>query len=55
MSDADTPDDETEFDDLVSTAVGYVMRRGDGLPPVAEVEEVIEDRLESVANGGSNV
>jgi hypothetical protein len=46
---------QTEFDDLVSTAVGYVMRRGEGLPPVAEVEEVIEERLENVANGGSNV
>jgi hypothetical protein len=41
---------ETEFDDLVSTAVGYVMRRGNGLPPVEDVEKRIETRLAEVAS-----
>ena len=46
---------ETEFDDLVSTAVGYVLRRAEGVPPVEQVEETVEDRLTAVANGGENV
>jgi len=46
---------ETEFDDLVSTAVGYVLRRAEGMPPVEAVEEQVEDALESVARGGSEV
>lgn len=46
---------ETEFDDLVSKAVGYVLRRCEGYPPVEQVEERIEDALESVARGGAEV
>lgn len=44
----------TEFDDLVSTAVGYAMRNADGLPPVERVEEHITNALAVVANGGES-
>lgn len=40
---------ETEFDDLVSKVVGYVLRNAEGYPPVEAVEEHVEDRLAEVA------
>ena len=40
---------ETEFDDLVSKVVGYVLRNAEGYPPVETVEEHVETRLTEVA------
>jgi len=45
----------TEFDDLVSTCVGYILRRADGLPPVDKVENKVETALTAVAEGGEGV
>jgi hypothetical protein len=40
---------ETAFDDLVSKATGYVVRRAEGYPPVEQVEDELETVLGNIA------
>jgi hypothetical protein len=40
---------ETAFDDLVSKATGYVLRRAEGYPPVGEVADELETVLTNIA------